>query len=162
MMAAGRVSAWLLSFGPDFAMAYNNLGNLLVSQGKTAAAVENYQKALTYEPNNVQYLIHFIHQAQHLCLWRNLEDLSRQLIAAVEYETPTPSSDEVAPFSFLALPIPTTPAQQLRCGQRKSATLAMQPMALPPRRADKKEDHAWLCLFRFPTARCRLSRRGLV
>ena len=38
-----------------------------------------------------------------------------------------------SPFSFLALPIPTTPAQQLRCGQLKSRTYSEERLALPPR-----------------------------
>ena len=40
-----------LSFKPDYADAYNNMGNALQEQGKLEEAIEAYNKALSLKPD---------------------------------------------------------------------------------------------------------------
>ena len=44
-----------ISIKPDYADAYNNMGNVLGEQGKLEEAIEAYNKALTIKPDTEAY-----------------------------------------------------------------------------------------------------------
>src|SRR5207302_79681 len=83
-----------------------------------------------------------VHRLQHVCLWDDLPDLSRQALDAVQQEAAHrsiaegPPADPLPPFYLLSLATPTT-AEQQRCGaqrwveQRLKATLPRGPFAFP-------------------------------
>jgi predicted O-linked N-acetylglucosamine transferase (SPINDLY family) len=74
---------------------------------------------------------------QRHCDWPRIQGLTDQVIAAVEGNAPDSFRDPVAPFAFLGLPGPTTPAQQLRCAEKWTgkivATSRKHPLNLPRR-----------------------------
>ncbi len=112
-----------LRLNPADANAHHNLGNVLVSQGELLDAVACYQNALQLKPDNPTFLIHLVHQLQHLCHWKNQTDLTRRLLAAVREASAAGASVDVPPFPFLVLPEPTTAAEQLDCARLHTSRL---------------------------------------
>ena len=107
-----------LDLKPDYVDAYSNLGSALRDQGKLDESVVCFRRALELKPDLVTALSFLVHDLQHLCCWEELNELSRRMIEFVERDADGGTALPVSPFYFLALPMITTPAQQLRCARR--------------------------------------------
>ncbi len=123
-----------LQLKPEMAVAHNNLGNALVKKGQPAEAARSYQNALDLDPSNLTYLIHLVHQRQHLCDWKGLSEQARQVIDIVSAGQDFDRGVGVPPFSFLVLPIPTTAGEQQTCARAESMKLAHLGTQLPGHR----------------------------
>ncbi|MDH3583695.1 MAG: tetratricopeptide repeat protein [Phycisphaerae bacterium] len=111
----GAVAAYqqAIALDPTVFQAHVNLGNALQDQGKLDEAESSYQAAVATRPDSIEACSQLWHQRRRLCVWRGLDELSAQVIEGVEQ-----GGGSVPPFLFLNLP--TTPAQQLRCGQQRA------------------------------------------
>jgi protein O-GlcNAc transferase len=104
---------------PDYVEAHCNLGNTLQHQGKLDDAAACYRRALEINPNYPAALVALAHQYQHTCQWTCLAPASRQAIDAVIHPPDNRRLiDTGSPFSFQALPTPTTAQQQLQCASQ--------------------------------------------
>ncbi len=127
-----------LYLNPNYATAYNNLGTAFFEQGHYEDANQCFQNALELNPEDHAYRLNLVHIRQHLCFWENQTDLARQVIERVEHAAP--SRTPATPFSFMTLPTPTTPAQQLQCARMLGKSLELsddQRVTMPPRGAGK-------------------------
>ncbi len=127
-----------LELKPDFAEAHNNLGNALILQGKPDEAVACFRRTLELKPDHLSALGGLVHHLQSMCCWDNLKALSERLVAGVEGAAEGGSRFPVSPFSFLALPTPTTTQQQLRCA-RHWTRCKLKAISQPPRSAPKRD-----------------------
>jgi predicted O-linked N-acetylglucosamine transferase (SPINDLY family) len=107
-----------LELTPDCAEVHNNLGNALNDQGKIEEAVVCFRRALELNPDYAASLGALCHALEHLCLWEDLEVLSRRMIEVVDADAGSGTASAIAPFTFLALPKMTTAEQQLRCARQ--------------------------------------------
>ena len=105
-----------LELRPDYAKAYNNLGNALKDAGEITEAITCYRQASQLRPDHLAAQAALVHYLQHACQWQGLEDLARRVISSVEHGQG--GSSCASPFSFLALPIPTSAEQQLQCASQ--------------------------------------------
>lgn len=99
-----------IQINPSDADTYNNLGNVQRELGQLDLAIESYQKALQLNPQLHHAKVHLVHQKQHICDWRGLEDD----IAEICHWVTTQPSAQISPFAFLAMP-GTTAEQQKIC-----------------------------------------------
>ena len=102
---------------PRMTSAISNIVVTLAEQGKIEETVPWYRRALQLEPENVLTLGGLAHSLQQLCIWDDLEDISLRTIGCVEKKRDPGTQDYLAPFTFLALPTPTTAEQQLTCSR---------------------------------------------
>jgi protein O-GlcNAc transferase len=100
-----------LRLHPDYAEAYRNLASALRRLGRIEEAVAALAKAVSINPSYVEAAALLVYQLKDLCDWRMVDDLTRQLIRAVE-----DGSGAVNPFVFLTLE--TTPRQQRQCAEQ--------------------------------------------
>jgi protein O-GlcNAc transferase len=147
--AQGRVTEAIrcyrqaLYLNPNYATAFNNLGTALFEQWQYDDACQCFQNALQLNPQDHAYRLNLVHIRQHLCLWENQAELARQVIEGVEHDVPT--GTPAAPFSFMTLPTPTTPGQQLQCARKHARSLshgqrvALAPRTSTPRRGGKSK-----------------------
>jgi predicted O-linked N-acetylglucosamine transferase (SPINDLY family) len=103
-----------LQLDPRNAGVHYNLGIRLHAQGHLDQAIASYERALQINPQSTSALSNLVHQRQHVCCWRDLDDLSARVIDAVDGELD--GGTLIAPFFFFVLP--TTAKQQLRCAQQ--------------------------------------------
>jgi protein O-GlcNAc transferase len=140
----------------NLAALHTNLGAALFVQGQYDDACQCFQNALELNPEDHAYRLNLVHIRQHLCLWENQTDLARQVIESVEHDAP--SRIPATPFSFMTLPTPTTPGQQLQCARMLGKSLELsddQRVTMPPRGAGKtKITLGYLCagFHEHPTA----------
>ncbi|OIR12416.1 TPR repeat-containing protein YrrB [mine drainage metagenome] len=99
-----------IQLAPDDADAYNNLGNVQRELGHLDLAIECYTKALTINPHLYHAKVHLVHQKQHVCDWRGLNDD----ITEIRNWVNTIPEAQVSPFAFLAMPT-TTAEEQKKC-----------------------------------------------
>ena len=99
---------------PGYAEAFRNLGSALRRLGRPDQAVLALGAARAIDPGFAAATAQLAHQLKELCDWRQLDDLTAELIASVEAR-----SGAVNPFVFLSLD--TTPAQQLLCARNWAA-----------------------------------------
>ena len=64
---------------PNYAMAYNNLGNVLKELGEHQKAISSYQMAVKYEPENLTYLYH-LNRLDEKILHSNLKNKIYEII----------------------------------------------------------------------------------
>ena len=128
-----------LACDPQFAKAYSDLGMALNENGNMEEGLACYLAALKLRPHDISVLGQLIHQQQHLCVWDGLMERSEHVVVAIAQDLSPTVAQSLSPFSFLAMPIATTPAQQLRCGQLKSSTYSEEHLTLPPRPPGKKK-----------------------
>ncbi|HEY0562406.1 MAG TPA: tetratricopeptide repeat protein [Methylophilus sp.] len=102
-----------LTLAPNDADTHNNLGNVLRELGQLDEAIACYEQALTLNPQLHHALAHLIHQQQHICDWKNLNNRINQLRAILKQD----SKAQIAPFAFLAMP-GTTAEEQLHCASQ--------------------------------------------
>jgi predicted O-linked N-acetylglucosamine transferase (SPINDLY family) len=102
---------------PPYAEAHYNLGNALKEQGKLDEAVASYRRALNIKPDYGRAAMELVHQLQRMCLWEDGEDLAQQVEQAVSRDIDHGTTNAISPLGFLALHVPTTAEQQLRCAQ---------------------------------------------
>ena len=112
-----------LELKPDFAEACFNRGKALQDLEKLDEAVACYRRALELQPDFVAALFPLVHNLQHICHWQGLNALSQRLIDIVNGAVDGNRAFTAEPFSFFALPIVTTAAQQLRCAQLAVSSL---------------------------------------
>jgi protein O-GlcNAc transferase len=106
-----------LRLRPQSAQVHINLAGAFRENGLPLEAITAYQAALQLEPANSAVLAELTHQLQQACLWKNLDGLSEQVIAAIQNDSPG-NHDAISPFTFLSLPTPTTPQDQYQCARR--------------------------------------------
>jgi protein O-GlcNAc transferase len=107
-----------LKLRPQSGQLHNNLAAALKEQGRHEEAIACYQAALQLEPASPAVLAEMIHQLQLICQWEGLQDLSLQVIQAVENNPARSIADAVPPFAFLGLPVSTTHRQQQQCASK--------------------------------------------
>jgi protein O-GlcNAc transferase len=103
---------------PEYVDAHANLAIILMQQGQRAEAVAAWRRAAQLAPRNGEILVQCVHYLQMMCHWEGLEDLSRQVIASVEEDTPAGNASPATPFQFMSLPVSTTAQQQLQCARK--------------------------------------------
>jgi protein O-GlcNAc transferase len=107
-----------LQLQPDVAEIHINLAAALKTQEQFLEALICYRRALELQPDNVPVVAEVVHHLQLMCLWENLEDLSRRVINGVGKDSAPGVVDSVSPFAFLSLPTSTTAQQQLQCARK--------------------------------------------
>ena len=100
-----------LRLSPEYAEAYRNLASALARLGRIEEAATVLTKAVSINPSYIEAVALLVNQLKQLCDWRMIDDLTRQLIRAVEG-----GSGAVNPFVFLTLE--TTPKQQRQCAEQ--------------------------------------------
>lgn len=105
------------TLNPEYAEAHNNLGNALKRQGLLDEAVASYRRAAELQPNSAAILGALLHELQQVCLWDDLCLLSQRAIGMIDRTASGEVPDCISPFTFLALPIPTTAEQQWCCAR---------------------------------------------
>ncbi len=100
-----------LRLRPEYAEAYRNMASALRRVGKGGRGAAALAKAVSINPGYIEAVALLVHQLKDLCDWRMVDDLTKQLIHAVE-----DGSGAVNPFVFLTLE--TTPGQQRRCAEQ--------------------------------------------
>lgn len=114
-----------LRLRPEYAEAHRNLASALRRLGRMEEAVTALATAVKLNPGYAEAATLLVHQLQQLCDWRMADDLTRQLIRAVEK-----GSGAVNPFVFLALQ--TTAAQQRQCAAQWAKAHHLAGSAGPP------------------------------
>jgi protein O-GlcNAc transferase len=107
-----------LQLKPDVAEIHINLAGALKKQEQFFEALIHYRRALELQPNNPPVVAEIVHHLQLMCLWEDLEVLSRRVIESVGQESMPGVDDSVSPFAFLSLPTTTTAQQQLQCARK--------------------------------------------
>ena len=100
-----------LCLRPGYAEAHRNLASALRRLGRIEEAVAALATAVSLNPDYVEAIAQLLHQLQQLCDWRRVDDLTGQLVCAVEDRHAA-----VNPFVFLTLR--TTPRQQRMCAEQ--------------------------------------------
>jgi len=95
---------------PNDADVYNNLGNVQRELGDLSASIDSYQKALEINPQLYHAKVHWVHQKQHICDWKDLEKDISEIRAWVSN---VPEA-QISPFAFLSMPN-TTAQEQKEC-----------------------------------------------
>jgi predicted O-linked N-acetylglucosamine transferase (SPINDLY family) len=94
-----------LAIEPEFVDAHYHLGLACVAQEKIKDACDNFRKALSFSPDHLAALGGLAHQMQHMCEWRDLQQIIDK-IRRITLLAPYDSSDKnwIAPFTYMALP----------------------------------------------------------
>ncbi len=100
-----------LRLSPEYAEAYRNLASALARLGRIEEAAAALAKAVSIDPSYIEAVALLVNQLKQLSDWRMIDDLTRQLIRAVE-----DGSGAMNPFVFLTLE--TTPKQQRQCAEQ--------------------------------------------
>ena len=101
-----------LKLTPDDADTHNNLGNVLRELGRLDEAIASYEIALRLNPELYHAKVHLLHQKQHICDWKGLENGIDEIR---DWVTAKPQA-QISPFAFLAMPS-TTAQEQLKCAK---------------------------------------------
>lgn len=101
-----------LKLAPDDADIHNNLGNVLRELGRLDEAITCYEKALQQNPQLFHAKVHLVHQKQHICDWRALDED----IAVIRDWVRTVPEAQISPFAFLSMP-GTTAGEQKLCAE---------------------------------------------
>jgi protein O-GlcNAc transferase len=107
-----------IALNPAIADAHFRRGNNYRELGKSDSAIRSFARASQLLPGLGEASL--LHEQQRLCRWHGVEELAKRVVQLVEAEPPDPSLEVVSPFTFLSLPIATTPLAQLRCAKRWS------------------------------------------
>lgn len=107
-----------LELNPRYVDAHNNLCVALNGLGRHDAAIDCYRRALELKPDHWTALASLIHELQQICSWEELPALIDRLQPVLDAEPVDALAAAVPPFVVLALPAPSTAAQQLRSAQR--------------------------------------------
>ncbi len=109
-----------LSLWPDYADCHYNLGLAFQHQNQWPDAIASFGHAVRLNPDNAAAVGGLVHALQHICQWDELEQLSRQALAHIAKPIGSLGAP-MAPFNFLALPVPTSAEQQLQCARHWAA-----------------------------------------
>jgi protein O-GlcNAc transferase len=112
--AAEKFYLRAIEIDPKYVWSYANLAGCYMLQGKHELSMAMIRRALAIKPDIHQAKMSLVNQMQQLCDWSDVERLSQELIATVAADR---ESHDIAPFSFIGLPIPTTAESQLKCGR---------------------------------------------
>jgi protein O-GlcNAc transferase len=69
----------LLRISPDFVEAYSNFGETLLVAGRSAEALNHFQRAIQLEPNSSHTLSGLIRAKLNLCDWSKFDELAQKL-----------------------------------------------------------------------------------
>jgi len=100
---------------PDSPMEFCYLGEALQSQGDLVTAAIAFRRANDLDPGCGESKL--VNVMQHLCDWRDLEELSLRVIERLDKDVLLNNARPYNPFDFLVLATPTTAAQQLKCAK---------------------------------------------
>ena len=100
-----------IRLAPGQASAHGSLGVAYFERGDLTESLACWQQASSLQPASLTFKGLVVNNLQSLCLWESLEAQTQSLIDSVDAGT---GADNVTPFIFLTLPIPTTAAQQHR------------------------------------------------
>jgi len=106
-----------LKIKPDSTQAYNNMGVALKDKGDLEAALDSYKQALKIKPDNLLCVAPLTHLLQHLCDWKGIHAMEKNLLQHIADESHDRTSEPISPFSFIALHSNTSAEQQLRCAE---------------------------------------------
>ena len=121
-----------LRIRPEYAEAHRNLASALRRLGRLEESVAALATAVALNPAYAEAAALLIHQLQSMCDWRSLDDLTAQLIRAVES-----GSGVVNPFIFVTLR--TTARQQRMCAGQWARRYPVADR--PPLRANRERLH---------------------
>jgi protein O-GlcNAc transferase len=108
-----------VKLNPKNAETYFNMGLAFMTQVRRAEAIEAFGKAAELDPSNANMLAMYVHQLQHICDWDRLKGRDEKLLSMLR-------KGEGGRFpSFIALCLPTTPAEQLAVAEAFSEKLAV-------------------------------------
>ena len=122
-----------LILNPRSASTCFRYGSMLMEKGDLQEAVAYFQRGLGLKPNAPGTLAELVHALQLACQWQDLHALTRQALDLVERQVQIRESLPYPPYSYVALPEPTTAEQQFRCAcyyveqQLKAGMNAPQP-----------------------------------
>ncbi|MFN9912830.1 MAG: tetratricopeptide repeat protein, partial [Pirellulaceae bacterium] len=103
-----------IELDPNHVEACFNFANFLQEQGEFEAAIDFYRKSMELRPDCG--LVAYVNQLQMACSWSDIEGLAQRVISTVDSREFS-IANQVDPYLFVCLPIPTTPAQQYRCAR---------------------------------------------
>jgi protein O-GlcNAc transferase len=116
-----------VALGASGGEVWDNLGLAHRMQGRDDEALAAFARAVTENPSLTPALANLVNARYALCEWNGLEDDEARLIATLDQ----PASDPRWP-PWIALAMPTSPAQQLAVGRRWAS--AVLPKAAPRRK----------------------------
>jgi protein O-GlcNAc transferase len=139
LMGAGLYSAAIEAYAralrlkPDYADVYKNLGNLYLEMADYPQAIECYTHAARLDPATAE--LSLVYAQQQACQWPGMLERAQRVIEQVAADDFVVSGKPVTPFAFLALPIPTRPAHQLRCARAWATSKygMLKPLVAPAR-----------------------------
>ncbi|SNR72084.1 Predicted O-linked N-acetylglucosamine transferase, SPINDLY family [Methylobacillus rhizosphaerae] len=126
-MQAAACYRQALILAPADADIHNNLGNVLRELQQLPEAIACYERALELNPELFHARVHLLHQRQHACDWRTLDEDIHEIRRWVR-EFP---DAQVSPFAFLAMP-GTTPQEQLQCAKQWTQSRHGKLLGSPP------------------------------
>jgi predicted O-linked N-acetylglucosamine transferase (SPINDLY family) len=135
-----------IELDPNHVEACFNFANFLQEQGEFEAAIDFYRKSMELRPDCG--LVAYVNQLQMACSWSDIEGLAQRVISTVDSREFS-IANQVDPYLFVCLPIPTTPAQQYRCARVYGESLRRRIGDTPrrvrrPRTASRKIKLAYL------------------
>ena len=108
-----------LQLMPTDADIHRLLGEGYRRQNRLPEAIASLQKADRLRPENPATLSSLVRLTQHLCDWEHLNDLSQNLLSAIEKNAAEANTEALPePFVVLVLPRPSTAEQQQSCARR--------------------------------------------
>lgn len=107
-----------LRLNPEYAEAHRNLASALWRLGRMREAAAALSRAVSIDSGYIEAVALLVHQLKQMCEWSMLDELTGQLIRAVE-----DGSGAVNPFVFLTLE--TTPRQQRLCAEQWAQTMRL-------------------------------------
>jgi protein O-GlcNAc transferase len=120
---------------PENAEAFYYLGMAYENSRAPELASKAYRRTIELDPQYFSALDGLVHQLQHLCDWHDIDSLAVRLIECVEHQSidniPQDHRNVIAPFSFICLPIETSPNAQLKCARRLAKTITLATPKLP-------------------------------
>lgn len=104
----------------EYVEAHFNLGTTFQYLERKAEAIASYRRALDIDPGHVGARCKFINLRQYHCDFDRLVEETERHISCIEKSIPVHVSQLASPFSFMTLPVPTTPREQLICARKWS------------------------------------------
>ncbi|MBF0294302.1 MAG: tetratricopeptide repeat protein [Magnetococcales bacterium] len=100
----------VVAMDPWHADAWCGMGHACNDLGRMEESIGYFRKACEARPDCPEMLGYRIHQAMHLCDWRDLDEHVARLLQRLQ-------SGGSAAATFVLLPLPTTAGQQLACAR---------------------------------------------
>ena len=104
-----------LRLKPDYAEVHHCLAIVLADREE---AIAHLRQAAFLRPDYAPAVVGLVHTLQHACQWDDLETLALRAVEVAVGDGPRANAAPASPFAVLALPVATTPEQQLRAARR--------------------------------------------